>query len=98
MLGREIRDPLGIESCGRTGRPAGWDCSRADTVMAAEKTLVRSTARHAFSGLEVSGYEIHHGQTTYGGCEPLLTRADGQVVGIAGNGSAGVGHVPARRV
>ena len=32
--------------------------------MAAEKTLVRTTARHAPSGLEVAGYEIHHGQTT----------------------------------
>ena len=51
--------------------------------MAAEKTLVSTTARHAPSGLEVAGYEIHHGQTTFTGCDPLLTRADGQVVGIA---------------
>ena len=45
MLGREIRDPLGIESAGRDSR--GLGLLDADTVMAAEKTLVRTTARHA---------------------------------------------------
>ena len=85
MLGREIRDPLGIESAAER-QSRGLGLLAVDTVMAAEKTLVRTTARHAVSGLEVTGYEIHHGQTTYAGCEPLLTRADGQVVGIAGDG------------
>ena len=80
MLGDEIRDPLGIESAAECSR--GLGLLAADTVMAAEKTLVSTTARHALSGLQVSGYEIHHGQTTYAGCEPLLTRTDGQVVGI----------------
>jgi cobyric acid synthase CobQ len=88
MLGREIRDPLAIESAAESSSAysGGLGLLAADTVLAAEKTLVRSTARHALSGLEVTGYEIHHGQTNYGGCEPLLTRADGQVVGIAGDG------------
>jgi cobyric acid synthase len=54
--------------------------------MAAEKTLVRTTARHVASGLDVTGYEIHHGQTDYAGCTPLLVRPNGQVVGIAGEG------------
>ena len=53
-------------------------------MMAAEKTLVRTVARHAVSNLEVAGYEIHHGRTSYTGCEPLLIRSDGQVVGVAG--------------
>ena len=53
---------------------AGWDCSDAVTVMAAEKTLVRTTARHAPSGLEVAGYEIHHGQTRRTAATPLLVR------------------------
>jgi cobyric acid synthase CobQ len=88
MLGREIRDPLGIESSAESSPvdSRGLGLLAADTVMAAEKTLVSATARHALSGLEVAGYEIHHGQTTHAGCEPLLTRADGQVVGIAGDG------------
>ena len=62
MLGREIRDPLGIESAAENGR-AAWGSSDVRTVMAAEKTLVRTSARHVASGLEVAGYEIHHGQT-----------------------------------
>ena len=33
------------------------------------------------SGLEVVGYEIHHGQTETGRSIPLFTRSDGQVVG-----------------
>ncbi len=84
MLGREIRDPLGIESAAETSR--GLGLLEASTVMAAEKTLVRTTARHVVSGLEVAGYEIHHGQTDYAGCTPLVVRGDGQVVGIAGDG------------
>ncbi len=84
MLGREIRDPLGIESAAETSR--GLGLLATSTVMAAEKTLVRTTARHIDSGLEVAGYEIHHGQTDYAGCTPLMVRADGQVVGIAGDG------------
>ena len=84
MLGREIRDPLGIESAAEGS--CGLGLLAADTVMAAEKTLVAATARHAPSGLEVRGYEIHHGQTTFDGCEPLLTRDDGRVIGIAGDG------------
>jgi cobyric acid synthase len=84
MLGREIRDPLGIESAAETSR--GLGLLETSTVMAAEKTLVRTTARHVDSGLEVSGYEIHHGRTDYAGCTPLLVRADGQVVGIADDG------------
>jgi cobyric acid synthase CobQ/L-threonine-O-3-phosphate decarboxylase len=83
MLGREIRDPLGIESAAANSR--GLGLLTASTVMAAEKTLVRTTARHVASGLDVTGYEIHHGQTDYAGCTPLVVRADGQVVGIAGD-------------
>jgi adenosylcobyric acid synthase len=109
MLGREIRDPLGIESAAESS--AGLDLLAVNTVMAAEKTLVRTSAKHTPSGLEVTGYEIHHGMTDGDGggfrqgssacpnatarkpppspcgdaadCRPLLTRADGHVVGVA---------------
>ncbi len=83
MLGQEICDPMAIESAGKSAH--GLGLLRATTVMATEKTLTRGTARHGASGLEVSGYEIHHGRTTCDACRPMFTRADGEVVGIAGD-------------
>jgi len=81
MLGLEICDPMAIESAGTVAH--GLGLLRATTVMATEKTLTRGTARHGASGLEVSGYEIHHGRTTCDVFRPMFTRADGEVVGIA---------------
>ncbi len=49
--------------------------------MNAEKTLARTTARHAPSALEVVGYEIHHGQTDAGDSPALFRRPDGRTVG-----------------
>jgi len=90
MLGREVRDPLGLESADATpghepaaGRSAGLGLLDVSTVMAEEKTLVRTTARHALSGLEVTGYEIHHGRTTSARAAPLFTRPDQEAVGAA---------------
>ena len=81
MLGCEISDPLAIESTLAGSR--GLELLKADTVMAAGKTLTRGTARHGVSGLEVTGYEIHHGQTSCDGCESWFTGSDGRIVGIA---------------
>jgi cobyric acid synthase len=90
MLGREVRDPLGLESADAppghepaAGRSAGLGLLDVSTVMAEEKTLVRTTARHALSGLEVTGYEIHHGRTTSAEAVPLFTRPDQEAVGAA---------------
>ena len=55
-------------------------------MLAAEKTLVRDVSQAHGSGLEVVGYEIHHGETASADCEPLFARPDGQVVGVAGRG------------
>jgi cobyric acid synthase CobQ len=85
MLGHSVRDPLCIESAAEN--TAGLGLLDVHTVMAAEKTRVRTTARHITSGHDVTGYEIHHGQTSYDGCQPLLTREDGQIVGVAGRDS-----------
>lgn len=82
ILGRDICDPLEIESS--ADKSHGLGLLTVSTMMAAEKTLVRTVARHAVSNLEVAGYEIHHGRTSYTGCEPLLIRSDGQVLGVAG--------------
>jgi cobyric acid synthase CobQ len=81
MLGRRICDPQGIESAAQ--RSEGLGLLGVETVLAPEKTLVRTSARHAPSGLEVTGYEIHHGRTAAELARPVLTRPDGEVVGVA---------------
>jgi len=81
MIGREICDPRGVESA--EGKSCGLGLMAASTVLAEEKTLVRTTARHGPSGLDVTGYEIHHGQTTIDGSLAVFTRPDGQAVGAA---------------
>jgi cobyric acid synthase len=53
--------------------------------MAPEKTLVRTKARHTLSGLDVVGYEIHHGQTHANGCTPFLVADGGGIVGVSGD-------------
>jgi cobyric acid synthase CobQ/L-threonine-O-3-phosphate decarboxylase len=81
MLGREIRDPLGVESDRQAA--VGLGLLEVRTELAAEKTLLRTSAVHAPSGLEVAGYEIHHGQTSCDGSRAVLSRPDGQCVGAA---------------
>ena len=81
MLGRTICDPDRIES--EAMQSDGLGLLPAETVLATEKTLVRTAARHEPSGLDVVGYEIHHGRTSSDQAVPLLTRADGEVAGVA---------------
>jgi cobyric acid synthase CobQ/L-threonine-O-3-phosphate decarboxylase len=81
MIGRDIRDPESVES--GAGHAAGLGLLEVETVMESEKTLLRSSARHAPSGLTVEGYEIHHGRTDTASAAPLLVRPDGEVVGMA---------------
>ncbi|MGA2032952.1 MAG: cobyric acid synthase [Thermoguttaceae bacterium] len=78
MLGCEIADPQAVESPSQASR--GLGLLGGKTTMAAEKTLVRTSARHALAGLELVGYEIHHGRTVDAGAA-LLTAADGRTVG-----------------
>ena len=78
---------------------AAWGCLRApSTVMAAEKTLVRTTARHVTSGLDVTGYEIHHGQTDYAGCDAAADSRRRPGGGHRRRRPAGLGHLSARRL
>jgi cobyric acid synthase CobQ len=81
FLGREIRDPCGIESA--AGGAAGLGLLDAVTTLASEKTLVRAEGVHAPSGCRVVGYEIHHGRTVAEGNEPIVRRGDGEIVGFA---------------
>jgi cobyric acid synthase CobQ len=80
MLGRSINDPHGIESQQLKSR--GLALLDMDTVLAADKTLVRKTGSHLFSGQPVLGYEIHHGQTRTGKNE-IFSYDDGSGCGVA---------------
>lgn len=61
MLGKWIDDPKGLE--GPAGQTEGLGLLDIETTMHADKTLRAVSARHHASGLAVSGYEIHLGQT-----------------------------------
>jgi adenosylcobyric acid synthase len=61
MLGRTIADPMGIEGASVT--VAGLGHLAVDTVMGPHKRLARVTARHSTSGTDLTGYEIHIGET-----------------------------------
>lgn len=78
MLGREIRDPGGVES--GLGKVAGMGLLDATTVIGKEKRAVRAEAEilggagifQGMEGLKVRGYEIHMGMTSIGGdCRPF---------------------------
>jgi cobyric acid synthase CobQ/L-threonine-O-3-phosphate decarboxylase len=86
MLGLAIADPHGLESGGAT--VPGLGLLAVDTELAAEKTLTQARATHVESGLELAGYEIHHGLTRARGDEaaPAVRRGDGEVIGFAAPG------------
>ncbi|ADH86284.1 cobyric acid synthase [Desulfurivibrio alkaliphilus] len=69
MLGRTIADPLGLENA--TGHVSGLALLPLETTLAPNKTLVQRRFTHLASGLEVHGYEIHHGQSRVEGAPAL---------------------------
>ena len=79
ILGRQIADPHGIESGGKTME--GLGLLPVVTVLAKEKVLTRVKATHLPSGLTAQGYEIHHGQTDGADLTPVVRRQDGEVIG-----------------
>lgn len=89
MLGQTIADPHGIE--GEPGTVEGLGHLQIDTVMAPVKHLSLKNGQHPASGTEVSGYEIHIGETdgpdrarawlTFDGQPEGAASADGRVQG-----------------
>ena len=81
MLGRVVRDPLGIEGSGR--EIAGLGLLDIETEMAREKTVRKSAAWSVPYDVPLEGYEIHLGVTSGGDCaRPFVTidgRPDGAV-------------------
>ncbi len=62
ILGRTVSDPDGIE--GRAGTFEGLGLLDVETVLGSDKVVRAVTGRHCASASEVSGYEIHLGETT----------------------------------
>jgi adenosylcobyric acid synthase len=81
MLGRVVRDPLGIE--GTMRETAGLGLLDVETDMAPEKRVGNAAARSVVHGVDLTGYEIHLGVTGGPDCaRPALTiggHADGAV-------------------
>jgi cobyric acid synthase len=84
MLGQLIADPHGLESVGLT-RP-GLGLLDMNTSLDLDKTLTRQKFTHIESGLEVHGYEIHHGVSA-GAPDPLLRQSNNSVAGAVSNDS-----------
>ncbi|MFH1002685.1 MAG: cobyric acid synthase [Chloroflexota bacterium] len=84
MLGRQITDPEGVEAAG--GSVTGLGLLDVVTVFRPEKTTRQVRARvlgnegllAGLQGEEVTGYEIHMGQTVGGGATPLLLVSQNQ--------------------
>ncbi|MEM9027037.1 MAG: cobyric acid synthase [Pseudomonadota bacterium] len=89
MLGNAIDDPNGIE--GIRGRHAGLELLDVETMLTGDKSVRPITGTHPASGTDVSGYEIHLGETTGPDCaRPYLqiesrpdgaSSADGRILG-----------------
>jgi adenosylcobyric acid synthase len=62
MLGRTIRDPLGLE--GLDTEIEGLGLLDVETVMAPEKTVANSRAHSLAYDVALSGYQIHLGETS----------------------------------
>lgn len=74
MLGKTVADPEGIE-----GPPAtvdGLGLLDVDTVLTGDKRLVSVTGK-SFDGIDLSGYEMHVGETTSGTDRLPFSRIDG---------------------
>lgn len=70
MLGERIEDPHRIE--GDRSSVPGLGLLPIRTVLEREKVLRPVAARHLVSGLDVRGFEIHHGRTEAAACHPAF--------------------------
>ncbi|MEM7197208.1 MAG: cobyric acid synthase [Pseudomonadota bacterium] len=66
MLGCMIADPQGIE--GPVGEEAGLGLLRTHTILTQTKAVTKTSGADIASGIPLTGYEIHCGQTTGEDC------------------------------
>ncbi len=76
MLGRQVRDPDGIE--GPPGAAPGLGLLDVETIMEPQKTLRNAQAHGAVFDVPLSGYEIHLGRTTGPDCARPVALIDGR--------------------
>jgi adenosylcobyric acid synthase len=76
MLGRTVRDPLGIE--GAEAETPGLGILDIETEMAPEKTVRNSSARSTEYDAPLAGYEIHLGVTRGADCARPSVVIDGR--------------------
>jgi len=80
MMGRMIHDPQGLE--GQEGSVPGLGLLDVETILAPKKTVTFADGVEQSTGAEVSGYEIHLGQTEGDDCaRPMIAFPDGRVDG-----------------
>ena len=80
MLGRTVRDPLGIE--GSTPVSAGVGLLEIETTMGAQKTLRRVSGEETTTGARIEGYEMHIGISTGDATRrPMVRFEDGSLDG-----------------
>ncbi len=83
MLGRTLRDPLGVE---RQGSLPGLGLLPVDTVFTNDKRRLRRSGvctAPPFAGAALTGYELHAGRTETGAAAPFCRFEDGSVDGAA---------------
>jgi len=78
VLGNEIKDPGMVES--KTPRVPGLGLLDMTTTMGEGKHLTRVEGRCLEGDIPVSGYEIHHGESSIKG-SPFIVNQDGQMLG-----------------
>jgi len=89
MMGATLRDPHHVESS--ADGEAGLGLLPTETIFCEEKQTARVRGTHLESGAEVSGYEIHMGQTS-GGQRPafeITERLGNEVAEMDGASAAG---------
>lgn len=80
MLGKKIEDPFGIESGDKLLH--GLGLLPVDSVLAENKCLKRKVGVHLATGLQVAGYEIHHGMII-NDRNALFSYSDGSCCGVS---------------
>jgi adenosylcobyric acid synthase len=90
ILGRSVRDPLGVEG---GGEAPGLGLLDLVTELQGDKTTRRVRVADSETGAQLDGYEIHHGATAAGAsATPTLTGPDGPLGWRSGNVRSSYAH------
>lgn len=84
MLGKQIHDPLGLESANKSVDGLGF--LDLETTLAEEKTLRQTQCRHSPSKLDLKAYEIHHGKTINYSEQVIIDSGENEITGSGNEG------------